>query len=127
MRGFVENFRKDGEYGTKDATLKETFYCVSVLGVKDRRLIRFVKRFRYREGGYVKSPSSYPPYLEETYYTLSILDIAGQIEPDQETRRYLLPLQNSDGGFRRSPYLGISSLENTFYAVMSLKLLDKSI
>ena len=42
-----------------------------------------------------------------------------------KTVRYVESLQNPDGGFRRSIYLGISTLEDTFYAIASLKMLGE--
>ena len=121
---FVEKFRKNGGYGAREANLRDTFFCVSILKPKDVRIANFVRQHRCPQGGFAKRPGSFPPYIEETYYALSTFHELGYGYKDEETARYVVSLQNPDGGFRRSIYLGISSLENTFYAVKSLEMLS---
>ncbi|WP_230972456.1 prenyltransferase/squalene oxidase repeat-containing protein [Archaeoglobus neptunius] len=122
VKDFIERFRRNGGYGVRKANLRDTFYCTSVVK-PDNRTVSFARKFRCPDGGFAKKPNSFPSYIEETYYALSIFNKAGYEYRDEETARYLISLQNPDGGFRRSPYLGISSLENTFYAVKSLEML----
>lgn len=40
---------------------------------------------------------------------------------------FVLSLQNNDGGFRRSSYLGISELEYTYRAIHIIKTLNARI
>ncbi|MBO8183524.1 MAG: hypothetical protein H0Z28_12180 [Archaeoglobus sp.] len=47
----------------------------------------------------------------------------GHSYEDRATEGYLYSLQNFDGGFRRSLYTGISTLENTYYSVKVLHYL----
>jgi len=51
----------------------------------------------------------------------------GRIEEFIQTLNYILSLQNRDGGFRRSVHGGISTLEDTYYAIASLNLLTKKL
>ncbi len=124
LKAFVIKFRRETEYGTgfgvRKANLKDTYYASYV--VRDGKVAEFVRHFRCG-GGFSKRPGGYPPYVEDTYYALSILDFLGcKIEKDG-IAEYLLSLQNPDGGFRRSIYGGISTLENSYYVVESLKIL----
>ena len=118
---FVNGFRKRNGFGVNFPNLKDTFYAVSIVGCTDG-LVEFVIRHRC-DGGFAKSPNSYPPYLEETYYALSILKLCGVDYSDFYTYDFVVSLQNKDGGFRRSIYLGVSTLEFSYYAVECLKCL----
>lgn len=88
------------------------------MGVLDKEVIDFVMKHKCN-GGFSKRHNSYPPYIEDTYYALSIL---GKFR-DERTVDFIAKLQNKDGGFRRSVYLGISTLEFSYYAVECLKCL----
>lgn len=126
-RSFVERFRRGGGYGVKYPSLKDTYYCASILGsqgLKNRRgLERFIRGHELKSGGFCKRQGSYPPYLEDTFYALSALKTIGSIYRSWPVREYIRKLQNPDGGFRRSIYGGISSLEDSYYAVASLRCL----
>ncbi len=116
---FIENFRKNGGYGVKNPNLEETYYCVSIKGGDDK-VVKFVMDREWRDGGFCKVPNSYPPYIEDTYFAIECLYLSNYKYRDFRTLRYISELQNSDGGFRRSIYLGTSSLEFSYYAVASI-------
>ncbi|AGK61629.1 Uncharacterized protein conserved in archaea [Archaeoglobus sulfaticallidus PM70-1] len=119
----LKNFRSQGGFGLKFPNLRDTFYCIDFVEDK-KETAEFIKKFEV-EGGFAKSPKSYPPYLEETYYAISSLyKLNYTLDAPEKTRNFILTLQNPDGGFRRSIYCGISTLENTFYAVKSLEMID---
>ncbi|MEM1576595.1 MAG: prenyltransferase/squalene oxidase repeat-containing protein [Archaeoglobaceae archaeon] len=104
QKDFLERYRKGKGFGKKFANLQDTFYCVYVLQSLDKKTRRFILEFRCEGGGFSKIPGSYPPYLEET-------------------AEFVENLQNYNGGFRRSVYGGISTLEDTYYAISVLKYL----
>ncbi len=116
---FVEMFRKDGGYGVKLPNLEDSFYCVYVKG-GDKNIVHFVMKREWKDGGFCKVPNSYPPYIEDTYYAIEILHCVGYNYNNIKTLKYIAKLQNADGGFRRSIYLGTSSLEFSYYAVSSM-------
>ncbi len=120
VRDFVKAFRKDGGFGVKEANLEDTYYCVYVLGERDEGVVRFVLEREWKEGGFCKVPGSYPPYIEDTYFAVESLHLMGERYRNARTVRYISGLQNADGGFRRSVYLGTSSLEFSYYAVATL-------
>lgn len=125
---FVENFRKGGGFGAGSPSLQETYYCLHILNgrIDANVVISFIRKHECSAGGFAKSPGSHPPYLEETYYSLSCLKLLGFRYPAQKIHKilkYIASLQNPNGGFRRSIYGGISTLEDTYYAVASLSIL----
>ncbi len=117
---FVEMFRKDGGFGVKDPTLEDTYYAVNVLRKRDKGAIDFVMEREWKDGGFSKVPGSYPPYIEDTFFAVESLHVMGIRYKNYRTIKYLSSLQNADGGFRRSVFLGTSSLEFSYYAVASL-------
>ncbi|MHA1271159.1 MAG: prenyltransferase/squalene oxidase repeat-containing protein [Candidatus Helarchaeota archaeon] len=87
-------------------------------------LISFTDRCYNTEGGFTEYPNNNPPDIQSTYQSLYILSTYGLLfRYDKITiARWINETQNSDGGF---PYIEneSSSMEATFYAVMTLKLL----
>lgn len=128
VKDFIENFRRyDGGYGTVSSNLEEIYYCVSILGGEVERkneVINHILSYECPLGGFNQTPQSYPPYIEETYYALSTLNLLGEEYRNEKTSSYLCSLQNPDGGFRRSIHGGISSLEFSYYVVASLKYIS---
>jgi len=114
-KDFVRMFeRAEGDakgFGVKIPNLEDTFYCVYVLSERDDE---------WKDGGFSKVPESYPPYIEDTFFAVESLHLMGERYRNVKTIRYISSLQNADGGFRRSVYLGTSSLEFSYYAVKSL-------
>jgi len=120
--GFIRQFKRNKGYGIGRANLKDTFYAVSIF--KDEGVVDFVLEHECERGGFAKHPHAHPPYLEDTFYAISILNAVGYSYRNEKTIRYIFSLQNPDGGFRRSIYGGISTLEDSYYAVASLKLME---
>ncbi len=116
----VPEFVKSFALRFRRSSLENTFYTVGISG-ECGDVVDFVMKHRCN-GGFSKKPNSYPPYLEDTYYALKTLKMCGKVV-DGETERFIWSLQNEDGGFRRSIYLGVSTLEFSYYAVECLKCL----
>lgn len=123
-KNFVRMFQiKEGRttgFGVKIPNLEDTYYCVYVLAERDESVIRFIMDREWKDGGFSKVPGSYPPYIEDTFFAVESLHLMGEKYGNSRTARYISNLQNADGGFRRSVYLGTSSLEFSYYAVASL-------
>ncbi|MEM2961210.1 MAG: hypothetical protein QXU67_06360, partial [Candidatus Bathyarchaeia archaeon] len=67
-------------------------------------------------------PEVEPAYMESTYagfMSLKLLRIS--LNEPYKIIGFVLSCMNSNGGFRRSIEHGISSFENTYYAVSILK------
>ena len=123
---FIKKFRKNGGFGITAPNLQETYFCVSVLEDVENRddVISYIRQHESRGGGFSKIPHGHPPYIEDTFYSLSSLSLLHHIYKSEKTLEYICSLQNSNGGFRRSIYGGISTLENTYYALACLEYLS---
>ena len=124
----LENFVQDNfdVILNKVRDLKSAFFAVCLLGKRVKEEIsEFILQNQLPEGGFSKTPGSFPPYLEDTFYALSSLQKLG-IEPEVEKNyEFVRKLQCSNGGFRRSLYGGISTLEDSYYAIASLEILGR--
>ena len=64
-------------------------------------------------------------FLEQIYWFINSMKILNKnIENRERLLNLLTNFQNYNGGFRRSKYIGISTLEDTFYALSILKQID---
>lgn len=127
----LEHHNSDGGFAAgKRSNLMSTFHAVASLynlgyPVKElNRTLDFVRSCEKYGGGFTLVPDTTLPYLEDTYAGVIILSLLGQrcTYPDA-TRKLVSGLQNSNGGFRRSIALGISTFEDTYYALSILKRL----
>jgi hypothetical protein len=70
-------------------------------------------------------PNGATPYMEHIYYGTSTLNLLGErLRYPKQTAELVLKCQNANGGFARSD-LGISTFEDTFYAVSVLQTISK--
>ncbi len=122
----------DGGFGENRSDIESTYYALAALKNVDTSLITrknsiadFARKCQVPDGGFAFNPQSYPPYIEPTYAGIRTLDIIGKKIKDKDiVLQFVLKLQNSNGGFRRSKYMGISELEYTFKSLYILKKLD---
>lgn len=118
---------KDGGFGTGKSDITQTYYALESLNMIDPSLIQFKDKIIdftntcMKNGIYVYKPQSYPPYIETVYSGVKINQILNNKWKEDKILNFVENLQNSDGGFRRSPYLGISELEYTYKAIYILK------
>jgi len=125
---------EDGGFGLNASYIDETFHALSILidlknplddlNLKDT--IEWVYNCENRSGGFkVKPDVPYSYSLEYTYYGLQAMDLLN-VEPLFPNTHvdFIYSCYNTNGGFRRSVNLGISTLEDTFYAVSSLTKLN---
>lgn len=121
----------DGGFGSGRSDILSTYYAVESLNNIDPSLIKdagpiieYTKDCQSKEGGFTYIPDIYPPYLEPTYSGVRIHEIMGiEIDNLENTMKFTQKLQNRNGGFRRSKYIGISELEYTYRALYILKRL----
>ncbi|NYB51342.1 MAG: hypothetical protein HVN35_02080 [Methanobacteriaceae archaeon] len=123
---------EDGGFGKKNSNITLTQYALESLNIINRSLIRnerdiinFTNNCRTDEGIFAYTPNSYPPYIEAIYSGIRIHEIL-DVEPEYPDKiiNHVVKLQNNNGGFRRSIFLGISELEYTFKALYILKSLS---
>jgi len=123
----------DGGFGVGHrSNLRSTFHALASLNnlgypvESMRRAVGFVRLCELPSGGFSVVPDISMSCLEDAYYGLSALEMAGErtLYPEN-TATIVRNCQNSNGGFRRSPSLGISTLEDTYFALMILCKLDR--
>ncbi|MEM2740085.1 MAG: prenyltransferase/squalene oxidase repeat-containing protein [Candidatus Bathyarchaeia archaeon] len=117
----------DGSFGSvKHSRIASTSYALDTLKILGYRVdsladtLGWVRRRESPDGGFGYEPGAKPICLEDTYFGLKALEALGEKPRYQfETLRFIAKLQNLNGGFRRSIFLGISDLESTYRAVRS--------
>jgi len=122
----------DGGFGIRGwSNLNSTYHAVSSLfnlGYHVSSLkntVRYVKSCEKSSGGFTMTPSSSPPHMEHTYYGVSTLDLLGKSpQYPQRVARFVHMCQQGNGGFARAEF-GISTFEDTFYAVNVLRKIDR--
>ncbi len=122
----------DGGFGAHGrSTLISTYHALAALdnmrydvsSLTD--VERFVRLCEKPDGGFTAVPELSLPFMQDLYSGVNILTYLGRGPRNATgTVRLVLRMQNSNGGFRRSIALGISTLEDTFYALNMLKHLD---
>ncbi len=125
---------KDGGFGLNESYIDETFHALSILiNLKNlldnldlQNTIKWIYGCEDRSGGFKIKPGIPHSYsLEYTYYGLQVMDLLN-IKPLFSNMHvdFIYKCYNPNGGFRRSVNLGISTLEDTFYAISSLSKLN---
>ena len=131
IRWLLRHLNADGGFGARGySNLVSTFHAVASLdnlGYSVKQLgntLRFVRSCEKPRGGFTVVPNVTLPYLQDVYSGVSILGLMGEkCAYTEETKDLVLGLQNSNGGFRRSIELGISTFEDTYYALSTLRRL----
>jgi hypothetical protein len=127
----------DGSFGRQGySSLASVCYAVAslkLLGFNVNSLndtIKWIRDCEIPAGGFARTPNAFDAYLvvDDIYYGVKALDIL------DETVRYSFQnldligkFQNSNGGFRRSIFLGISTFESTYQALSSLQTILRRI
>jgi len=106
---------EDGGFGAGTSDIRTTYLataCLRLVGVdiRDQKLERFVRSCEHPEGGFSATPNTRMVYIEDIYAGCMLERMLG-CTPRASNMRAISRFQNSDGGFRRSPYAGISSLQ----------------
>lgn len=118
----------DGGFSMRGrSNLNSTYYAVASLynlGYQVnslRETVEYVRECEKPYGGFTSVPEGTRPYMEHVYYGVSTLALLGErLRYPKQTVEFVLRCQNSNGGFSRSE-IGISTFEDTFYAVSVLK------
>ena len=125
---------EDGGFGKYRSDIMSTYYALETLNLinhafinSQEKIIDFTLSCQTDEGIFAYTPLSYPPYIESIYAGIKIYEILEHplehgLNRD-EIINFVLKLQNTDGGFRRSYFIGISELEYVFKALYVLKSL----
>jgi len=125
---------QDGSFGksgySRIASVYHALASLKLLGYNVKSLERtltWVRACENPSGGFARKPKNFDPYLilEDMYYGLNSLKVLGETCLYPSLNEELIgKFQNGNGGFRRSIFLGISTFEDTFYALSSLDILS---
>jgi len=135
LAGLILRLRNlDGSFGrggySRMASVYYALASLKLLGYDMSSLdgtLKWIRACENPAGGFARSPNEFDAYLilEEIYYglrALEALNAASQF-PSQNLS-LIRKFQNRNCGFRRSIFLGISTFEDTFYALSSLDNLN---
>ena len=122
---------KNGGFGAHGhSNLNSTYHAVASLfnlgyPVKSLRdTLSYVRTCEKPFGGFTVVPHASTPYMEHIYYGASTLNLLGErLRYPKQTAEFVLKCQNANGGFARSD-IGISTFEDTFYAVNILRTIS---
>jgi len=128
-KGWLLKFKnRDGGFGAhQHSNLNSTYHAVASLfnlgyPVKSlKTTLVYVRSCEKPSGGFTVIPRSSSHYMEHVYYGILTLDLLGEYARyPEKTAQFVFECQNANGGFARSD-LGISTFEDTFYAVNVLR------
>jgi hypothetical protein len=113
----------DGGFGSiRGSNLATTYHALSsfkILGEDD-----FEKE---KVATYLISKRQMINYLEDWFYFIESLDLIGEtITGVQSVSTFIGRCSRANGGFSRSQFIGISTIEDTYYAVSLLRVLGNS-
>jgi|GEM_PF-255383 len=118
----------DGGFGMQHETLTNTYLAIRSLknmGFEVRGMARdFLSACEVPRMGFSEVPNSFPPTLYDVFHGVWTASQTGyDIKEREEVRKFIMGFQNGNGGFRHFPEMGISTLEDTFYAISSYAIL----
>jgi hypothetical protein len=127
---FILSFKnQDLGFGVEFSTLLETTQAIIILKslefpFKSLNTSSFVDKCEHSIFGFTNIPFTSLSYLEYLHAGVVLSQILNyEITYSSQCQDFILNCQTSKGGFARSTYGGIATLENTFYAVNSLNIL----
>lgn len=115
--------------------LASTYYSLKTLSLlnydarKLEKTLRWVRQCEAPSGGFLAAPELSPTYIviEDIHFGVKSLEALGETcRYPKETLDLIAKLQNSNGGFRRSVFLGISDFESTYQALSAMETILKS-
>jgi len=133
LKEMTKHQNEDGGFGMEDhSTITSTHYSLKTLQnlnkidqLNRKGALKYIRKCEKPEGGFVTRPENILPYIEYTYYGVDSLEALGEsVNFHEEHLRFVINCLNRDGGFRRTPILGISSIENVYYATSILRKLN---
>jgi hypothetical protein len=132
IRWLLSYQNKDGAFGAhKYSNLNSTYHAVASLfnlgySVKSlKKTLEYVRSCEKPTGGFTVIPHSSLPYMEHVYYGVSTLNLLGEYAKYPENvAQFVLSCQRANGGFARTD-LGISTFEDTFFAVDIMRGIGK--
>ena len=125
----------DGSFGGRGySKLASTWHALATLKLLGYNVfhlhetLKWIRGCEASNGGFVRNPNSLDNYIliDSIYHGVKSLEIFNETcKYPFQTVSLISKFQNRNGGFRKSIFLGISTFENTYYAVFSLQTILK--
>ncbi|HDR73808.1 MAG TPA: hypothetical protein ENN85_07855 [Methanoculleus sp.] len=126
LRHLHAHHHADGGFGHPQSTLIETAHSLAILGIlgqpPDRYGTRwFLLQCEHPMFGYLNHPRATPAFLEHVAAGVECAVLTGRPPGYPEgCRTFVRKCRNANGGYTRSIFGGISTLENTWLAIRAL-------
>jgi len=126
LRHLHARHHADGGFGHPQSTLIETAHALAIRNMlgqppEPSRTGRFLQRCEHPVFGYLNRPRATPAFLEHVAAGVDCAVLTGRPPGYPEgCRTFIGKCRNANGGYSRSIYGGISTLENTWLAVRTL-------
>ncbi|MDV2482523.1 hypothetical protein F8E02_11035 [Methanoculleus sp. Wushi-C6] len=131
LRHLTAYHNPDGGFGRPRSSLIETAHAVAILAMVGEPhgtfgAERFLRRCEDAVFGYLNSPGATPAYLEHLAAGVECAALTGRpLRFPERCRTFVDECRNANGGYSRSIYGGISTLENTRLAIRTLALINQ--
>lgn len=131
LRHLTAYHNPDGGFGHPRSSLIETAHALAILAMIGEPhdaygAERFIRRCENATFGYLNSPEATPAYLEHLAAGVECAVLTGRPPQFPERcRAFVDGCRNANGGYSRSIYGGISTLENTHLAIRTLALMNQ--
>lgn len=132
LRHLNTHHRPDGGFGHPRSSLIETAHAMMILDLLGEPhgmfgAERFLRRCEDATFGYLNTPGATPAYLEHLAAGVECAVLTGRPPRFPERcRLFVDECRNGNGGYSRSIFGGISTLENTHLAIRTLALLSQT-
>ncbi len=131
LRHLTAYHNPDGGFGHPRSSLIETAHALAILAMIDEPysaygVEQFLRRCENAVFGYLNSSGATPAYLEDLVAGVKCAALIGRSPRfSGRCRSFVDKCRNANGGYSRSIYGGISTLENTRLAIRTLVLINQ--
>lgn len=132
LRHLTTHHRPDGGFGHPRSSPIETAHALAILdmlGEPNGRFgaERFLRRCEDAAFGFLNTPGATPAFIEQLAAGVECAVLTGRPPRFPERcRTFVNECRNRNGGYSRSIYGGISTLENTRLAIRALALMNQA-
>jgi len=125
---FLKLKNKEGFFNASTPMYYTTYLCAGILFYCNQQIsqktVDFLKSCQSGNMGFAEMPGEIP-WIDRTFYILKVFEWFDiPINDIKEISEYYIKFQNEDGGFQ-STSSDISNLEDTYYAIEILRMLNK--
>lgn len=120
---YIQSLKNNGEgFGKiKGSEISTTCYCLEI-----SKKIKYSLPNKTEIINYIIKELNHASYLEDYYWSTKALNLLKiKVPKTEKIINFLTKCQRENGGFSRSEFIGISTIEYTFFAVSILKKIEQ--